>query len=124
LKAEKGKTQEIPHQLTSDLLKNTSPPAGKRVLHARTKRTPRQIKNPIWDKERPLSEDVEDNLGDLQWKIVRRGLVISADENLPLFTNKVSKLGLLGFTTKKPRTPVRKNPVDETVQRTQYTLIS
>jgi len=106
------------------LPKTTSPPAGERVLHVRTKRTPSQIEYTIWDKECPLLENTEDNLGDLQWKIVRRGLVISADENLPLLTNKVRKLGLPGFTTKKPGTPVRKNPVNETVQRTQQALVS
>jgi len=124
LKTEERETQEIPHQLSSDLPKTTSPAPGERVLHGRTKRPPRQIEYTIWYKECPLSKDVEDNLGDLQWKIVRRGLVISANEHLPLLTNKVRKLGLLGFTTKKPRTPVRKNPVDETVQRTQQTLVS
>jgi len=119
LETEKRKAQEISHQLPPNLPKTTSPPAGERVLHVRTKRTPSQIEHTIWDKECPLLENTEDNLGNLQWKIVRRGLVISADENLPLLTNKVRKLGLLGFTTKKPRTPVRKNPVNETVQRTQ-----
>jgi len=119
LKTEERETQEVPHQLPSNLSKTTSTAPGERVLNVRTKRTPRQIEYTIWNEECPLSEDVEDNLGDLQWKIVRRGLVISADENLPLLTNKVRKLGLLGFTTKKPRTPVRKNPVNETVQRTQ-----
>jgi len=106
------------------LSKTTRPATGERILHVRTKRTPSQIEYTIWDKECPLLKDAEDNLGDLQRKIVRRGLVISADEHLPPLTNKVRKLGLLGFTTKKPRTPVRKYPVDETVQRTQQTLVS
>jgi len=100
LKAEKGETQEVPHQLPTDLLE---PYRGILVVDHRAQGTDsspcQAMRNP-----RGIPKDrFEQRLRHLERKMIGGGLIVPRNKNLARPGVKVPELPRFGFTAKKPR---------------------